>query len=135
MRVSKKIRLQIGALVILSALAYMVLQGAHNFSSYFVTVQAYRANIAKFGRETVRVQGTLLSKSVHYNPTSATLRFTMTSGHSTLPVIYQGAMPNEQFKDASAIAKGHMVDGVFRAEKLEIQCPDHYAPAKGGHAS
>nr|WP_275107345.1 cytochrome c maturation protein CcmE [Sulfobacillus harzensis] len=127
--------MQIGAMFVVGALAYMVLQGAHNFSSYFVTVKTYRAESAKFGQQTVRVQGTLLSKTVHYNPHTATLRFSLVSGGATLPVLYRGAMPNEQFHNAGAIAKGHMGrDGVFDATKLEIQCPDHYAPAKGGRS-
>ncbi len=130
---SKKLRLQIGALAIVSALVYMVLQGAHNFSSYFVTVKTFQANPAKYGHQTVRVQGTLLSRTAHYNAARATLKFTMVSGRAALRVVYHGPMPNERFQDASAIAKGHLgPHGVFDANKLEIQCPDHYAPSKGG---
>lgn len=132
---SKKLRLQIGAMMVVAALAYMVLQGAHNFSSYFLTVKTYRAEMTKLGQQTVRVQGTMLSKSVHYDPRSASLRFTLASGGAALPVVYQGQMPDEHFRNAGAIAKGHMgANGVFDATKLEIQCPDHYAPA-GGQAS
>lgn len=130
---SKTLRLQIGAMVIVAALAYIVLQGAHNFSSYFVTVKTYHAKMAKFGRGTVRVQGTMLSKTVHYDPKTGSLHFTLESGGISLPVTYRGAIPNEHFHNAGAIAKGHMGShGSFEATKLEIQCPDHYAPASGG---
>lgn len=131
---SNKFRLQLGAFVIVAALSYMVLQGAHNFSSYFMTVQAYRAQSRLFTRAVVRVQGTLVSKTVHYNPENATLSFVMTSGRARLPVIYRGALPNERFSNASAIVKGSMgKNGQFVAEKLEIQCPDHYSPSKEAH--
>jgi len=129
---SKKLRLQLGAFVILAALVYLVLQGAHNFSSYFVTVNAYRADMSQLAHQTVRVQGTLLASSVKYDPATATLRFTIASNGKILPVVYHGPMPNEQFQDASAICKGQMgPNGVFECQKLEIQCPDHYTPASG----
>ena len=128
--VSKNIRLHIGITVIVASLAYMVLQGANNFTSYFVTVRTYVGNIAKFRHDLVRVQGTLTARSVRYDPDSGSLRFDLTSGSVRLPVVYHGAIPNERFKNASAIVKGRMgANGVFQAEKLEIQCPDHYAPA------
>lgn len=127
---SKKLRLQLGALVILAALAYLGLQGAHNFSSYFVSVNTFRAEQAQLAHQTVRVQGTLLSQSVHYDAADATLQFTMASHGATLPVRYRGAVPNEQFHDAQAIVVGQMgPGGVFEAQKLMIQCPDHYGPA------
>lgn len=130
---SKKLRLQLGAFVILSALVYVALQGAHNFSTYFVTVKQYRTEMARLSHQTVRVQGTLLDKSVRYDAAQATLFFTITSAGSKLPVVYRGAMPNERFSNASAIVKGRMDSrGVFRAQKLEVQCPNHYAPATAG---
>lgn len=128
-------RLQVGALAIVAALVYMVLQGAHNFSSYFVTVQAYQANLARFRHQVIRVQGTMLARSVHYDAAQATLRFTLASGGDQLPVVYRGPMPNEHFRQAQAIVKGRLgTDGTFMAQKLEVQCPDHYAPAKGSRS-
>lgn len=128
-------RLQVGALAIVAALVYMVLQGAHNFSSYFVTVQAYHANLARFCNQVIRVQGTMLAHSVHYDPARGTLQFTLASGGERLPVVYHGPMPNEHFSQAQAIVKGRLgPHGTFMAQKLEVQCPDHYAPAKGDRA-
>lgn len=129
---SRKIRFQIGAMVIMASLTYMLLQGADNFSSYFVTVQSFRANLAKFGHRTIRVQGALAAQSVHYQARTGTLLFTLHQGSSTMAVRYQGAMPNERFRNAGAIVKGHLGrNGVFEADKLEIQCPNHYGPSKG----
>ncbi len=129
---SRKIRVQIGALVIVASLTYMLLQGAHNFSSYFVTVRSFRATAAKFGHHTVRVEGVLAARSVHYNKGTGTLLFTLHQGSSTMAVRYRGAMPNERFRNANAIVKGHLEsNGVFEADKLEIQCPNHYGPSHG----
>lgn len=127
---TKKLRLQMGAFVVLGALTYLGIQGAHNFSNYFLTVSQYRRDMGRFSGMAVRVQGTMLAPSVQYNSATNTLRFRLVSKGQSLPIIYHGAMPNEQFKDASAIVKGHMgANGTFDAQKLEIQCPDHYAAA------
>lgn len=127
----KRVRYQMGVFVIVASLAYMLLQGAHNFSSYFVSVKVYRAHLAKFRDQTIRVQGLLESNSVRYNPHKAVLSFVLADGSSAIAVMYRGAMPNERFRNADAIVKGRMgPQGVFDAQKLEIQCPNHYAPAK-----
>ncbi|OLZ10724.1 cytochrome c maturation protein CcmE [Sulfobacillus thermosulfidooxidans] len=130
MATSKKRKLQVGSAVIALSLGYLLVQGAHNFSNYFLTVKQYEDHIRRFSEQTVRVQGTLQSTSVSYNPKTSTLRFDLVSNGAKLPILYQGPMPTEQFKNASAIVKGHMEpDGIFKAQKLEIQCPDHYSAA------
>ena len=127
---TNKLRMQVGAFVIMGALAYLGFQGAHNFSNYFVTVSQYRHQMRRLAGMDVRVQGMLYAQSVHYDAATSTLRFRLVSNGESLPILYHGSMPNEQFKNASAIVKGQMgSNGVFVAQKLEIQCPNHYAPA------
>ncbi|PSR24076.1 MAG: cytochrome C biogenesis protein CcmE [Sulfobacillus acidophilus] len=123
-------RLQLSVVVIVAVLVYMMIQGVHNFSSYFVTVRTYRAHLGQLRTQNVRVEGTVLARSVRYNPEDGSLRFTLTSGSEQLNVLYRGMMPDERFRDAHAIVKGKMgANGFFYAQKLEIQCPDHYAPS------
>jgi cytochrome c-type biogenesis protein CcmE len=127
---NKKLRIQIGGFAILAAFGYIVLQGAHNFSNYFLTVGQYRHDMTRFSHDAVRVQGTMQAQSVHYNRAKSLLTFTLVYNGQSLPIIYEGPLPNEQFRDANAIVKGRMGShGVFDAQKLEIQCPDHYSAA------
>lgn len=130
MRMSKKTRLQVGALVIVAALAFIVLQGSHNFTQYFVSVRQYRTHYAQYAGQVLRVEGTMLSRSVHYDAATSTLHFMLTSQGQSLPVEYQGPMPSEQFQNADAIVEGKLnAQGVFVAQKLMVKCPDHYTPA------
>lgn len=127
----KKLRLQVGAVVILAALVFLGMQGAHNFSQYFVPVSQYKTQFSRFAGQVVRVEGTLRSRSVHYNSSTETLTFMLVSGKYQMPVKYVGPMPTEQFKNASAIVEGQMGSGgVFVAQKLLIKCPDHYTAVK-----
>lgn len=122
-------KLYVGSSVIAISLTYLLTQGAHNFSHYFLTVRQYKAQIRRIADQTVRVQGTLESNSVTYDPQTSTLRFNLVSDGIKLPTLYRGSMPSEQFKNAQAIVKGHMDGDVFKAQKLEIQCPNHYSAA------
>lgn len=127
---SDRVRFGVAAGAILLALAYFVTQGARNFSNYFVTVKQFQADPAKYRGQVLRVQGKLLAGTVRYNPARSLLRFTIESGGSRLAVAYVGSLPNEQFRDASAIVKGRLApNGVFEAQKLMVQCPDHYSAA------
>ncbi|MBX5467600.1 MAG: cytochrome c maturation protein CcmE [Firmicutes bacterium] len=132
---SKKLRLQVGAAVIVGALAFIVLHGANRFTQYFVSVQQYRTHYAQYRGQVLRVEGTMLASSVHYNSATSTLRFTLMGDGQSLPVEYQGPMPSEQFQNADAIVEGQMnAQGVFVAQKLMVKCPDHYTPATSAAA-
>jgi cytochrome c-type biogenesis protein CcmE len=128
---SKKLRLQLGSLVILGALVYLGLQGAHSFSQYFIPVSQFDQQMSRFSGQVVQVQGRLVADSIRYDAAKQTLMFTLASGRYQLPVKYVGPVPTEQYVDASAIVEGELgPHGVFQARKLMIQCPDHYKAVK-----
>jgi cytochrome c-type biogenesis protein CcmE len=132
---SDRVRFGVAVVALLVALVYFVAEGARNFSNYFVTVKQFQADPAKYRGQVLRVQGRLLASTVRYNPARSLLRFTIASGGSRLAVAYVGSVPNEQFRDASAIVKGKLApNGVFQAQKLMIQCPDHYSAAPANSA-
>ncbi|MCL8207671.1 MAG: cytochrome c maturation protein CcmE [Actinomycetia bacterium] len=129
---SKKVRLQLGAAMILVALVYLGIQGARNFSQYFVPVNQFRAQEARYAGQVVRVQGRLLASTVRYDARSETMTFVLSKGGNRLPVKYVGPVPSEQYRDADAIVEGRLgPNGVFDAQKLMIQCPNHYQAADG----
>ena len=133
---NRRLRLQIGTVVVLAALVYLGIMAAHNFSQYFVPVSQYRSQFTSFAHKTLRVQGKLLANSVHYDPATEVLTFVLASGQARLPVRYVGSMPSEQFKNANAIVEGSMGQhGVFLAKQLLIQCPDHIQALPSGKAS
>jgi cytochrome c-type biogenesis protein CcmE len=128
---SKKLRLELGAVVIMAALAYLATVGAHSFSQYFVPVSQFDQQASKFAGQVVQVQGKLLASTVHYDVATETMRFTLASGRYRLPVKYVGPVPTEQYQNASAIVQGRLgPGGVFMAKQIMIQCPDHYQAVK-----
>lgn len=134
--VSKKLRIKIGAVLVLGALVYLGLQATKSFSQYFVPVAQYQNQLARFKGQIIRVQGRLLAQSVHYNPSTEVLTFLLASGGQTMRVRYVGALPTEEFKNAHAIVEGEMgKSGVFVAEKLMVQCPNHIVPVTTSSAA
>jgi cytochrome c-type biogenesis protein CcmE len=130
---TRKLRLQIGTVMVLAALVYLGIMAAHNFSQYFVPVSQYEGQLGRFAHKTLRVQGKLLAQSVHYNAGTETLTFVLASAGSRLHVKYVGALPSEQFANTNAIVEGTMgSNGVFQAQKLMIQCPDHIQAVNTG---
>lgn len=130
--VSKKVRLQLGAAMILVALVYLGIQGARNFSQYFIPVNQFQAQATRYAGQVVRVQGRLLASTVRYDAQTETMTFVLAKGADRLPVKYVGPVPTEQYQDADAIVEGQLGrNGVFDAQKLMIQCPDHYKAAGG----
>lgn len=122
-------RTRFSVVAILLALGYMVTQGIKNFSNYFVTVGALDRQPQAYFHRTVRVQGTLLADTVHYDAARGLLTFVLASGQARIHVQYQGPPPDERFLNQGAIVRGHLQSvHVFLANKLEIQCPNHYAP-------
>jgi cytochrome c-type biogenesis protein CcmE len=128
---SKAWRVRLGIGLIVVALGYMVDQGVKNFSSYFITVRTFDRQLDAYRDRTVRVQGTLLARTVHYDASRGLLTFVLASGSSRLVVRYQGPLPDERFLNQSAIVRGRLgANQVFDANKLEIQCPNHYVPVE-----
>ena len=130
-----RVRLAVASVAVMVGIGYILMQTTQYFSTYFVTVREFRARPNAFGGRLVRVQGKLLGNSVHYNQAHDALTFSLTSGGIALPVQYRGALPNERFQNVNAIVKGRLTaSGVFKADKLMIQCPNHYnsAPSMTG---
>jgi cytochrome c-type biogenesis protein CcmE len=134
--VPKKLRLELGAVLILGALVYLGIQAGHSFSQYFIPVNQFVRQQARFSGQVVQVQGKLLADSVHYDAARQVMRFVLTAQGYRLPVRYVGAVPTEQYENASAIVQGRMGrNGVFQASEIMIQCPDHYKPVTVGAAA
>lgn len=130
---SKQLRLRVGAAAVVAAILYLGWMGARNFSNYFMPVNQYRAEYARYAGRVVRVQGKLVGSSVRFDPQRGVLRFTLLSHGASLPVEYTGPVPNEKFENVDAIVEGRLDrQGVFMASKLAIQCPDHYRAASSG---
>lgn len=77
----------------------------------------------------VRVTGKVANDSIGWDPEEITLEFDVIEGNATLPVIYNGAMPDGFTDGADVLVEGrYHPDEVFRASTILMRCPSKYEP-------
>ncbi len=103
--------------------------GVNQFATYYVTVSESVAKGDSVYGEQIRVAGEVVAESVNWDTQNITLSFTLADGGATLPVTYQGVVP-DTFKEGTELVVEGKSDqqGVFHATKLITKCPSKYEP-------
>lgn len=125
----------IAGAIIIAAVAWLAISGAHDSKSYYVTITELQAMGSGAYSKNLRVAGNVAPGSISRSGPNAT--FTLLEQGKTLRVNYVGAEPPpDTFKDdAQALAIGtYGRDGTFHATQLQAKCASKYAPAQPGAA-
>ncbi len=117
----------IGVMVILLALVYLIVGGVRDSAVYYVTVSELYENGQPTDNRGYRVTGRVVPESIHWNPDSLTLLFTLHQGGDSLKVIYHDMMPDQLADAQQAVVEGRW-DGnqSFIAQKILLKCPSKY---------
>ena len=127
---TRKVRLVSAVSIVVLGLGFLFWNGMQHFTEYYMTVPQFAAQQADLVGRSAQVEGTILGKSVQYNPASGRLAFSIAGGGKTVNVVYYGSRPDSFGGSVQAIVNGKLgADGVFAAQQLLIKCPSHYAPA------
>jgi cytochrome c-type biogenesis protein CcmE len=126
----RKTRLWLAAAVVVVALAFLMVNGLRHFTEYYLTVPQLAAQRSSLGSSEVRVAGTVVGKTVVYDPQRDYLSFLLRGGGQTVRVVYRGVEPDTfGSPDVQAIADGRLQpNGTFLAQSLLMKCPSHYQP-------
>lgn len=118
-----------GAVLIVLSLAYLVYGGIQQGATYWVTVGELRQRAAHLPPR-VRLGGTVAPGSVRWDASHRHLRFVVTDGAQSIPVAYDGVVP-DIFSDGRQVVVEGSVDrsGTFAATTLLAKCPTKYNPA------
>ena len=123
----------IAAAIIVGAVAWLAISGAHDSKSYYVTISELQAMGKGAYSKNLRVAGNVAPGTIERSGPNA--EFTLIEQGKTLHVDYTGSEPPpDTFKDdAQALAIGtYGHDGTFHATQLQAKCASKYAPAKPG---
>ena len=82
----------IGGVIILLAITYLGYMGFQSSATYYYTVGELIERGGSLQGDNVRITGQVAPGSVEQELSSFTLRFTITDGKNTLPVVYNGAV-------------------------------------------
>ena len=127
----RKKRFFIGGIIVFLAIGYLGFMGFQSSATYYYTVSELVVQGDSVYGESVRVKGQVASGSVEHDFASRNLKFAIAEGEKSLPVVYQGVVPDTFKVGVDVIVEGKLnSDGIFQAHTLMPQCPSRYDPLR-----
>jgi cytochrome c-type biogenesis protein CcmE len=128
----KRIAAIVVGLAALGGAAALVLTAFQENLVFFFTPSQVVAKEAPLGR-TFRIGGMVEKGSV--KRTGVEVRFVVTDTAKSIPVVYQGALPDLFREGKGVVAQGQLdADGVFRAREVLAKHDENYMPPEAAHA-
>ena len=127
-RVMRQKKFIFAGLVIGLAIAYLIFSALQGTTMYYLTVSEIKAKGDSIYTEAVRLGGKVEDGTIDFNRNSRVLKFTVTDGKESLPVVYSGVVPDAFKPDADVILEGKFNGSAFEATTLLAKCPSKYVP-------
>ena len=125
----KKKRFLLAGIVVFTAVGYLGFVGFQSSATYYYTVSELMKQGSSIYGQNVRVNGWVSPGSVEQEPSSLILRFTLTEGERSLPVVHHGVVPDAFKAGSEVVVEGYVnSDGVLQSETIMTKCPSKYVP-------
>lgn len=129
--VLRKKRFLIGGIIVFLALGYLGYAGFEGSATYYYTVSELIEQGDSILGENVRVNGQVTPGSVEQEAGGHIMRFTIINGEASLPVVYQGVVPDAFKVGNEVVVEGYLdSDSIFQANTILAKCPSKYVPEK-----
>ena len=123
----KKKKFVIGGIIIFLAIGYLGFMSFQSSATYYYTLTEFAQQGDSVNGENVRVKGDIASGSVEKEQAGSILRFILVEGTESMPVYYQGVVPDTFNEDFEIVIEGKLgADGVFEAHTIMSKCPSKY---------
>jgi len=129
--VLRKKRFLIGGFIVFLAIGYLGFMGFQSSVTYYYTVSELKEQGDSIHGENVRVNGQVAPGSLQQESAGQILKFTIidAEGEGSLPVVYQGVVPDAFKVGNEVVAEGYLNSGgIFQAHTLMVKCPSKYVP-------
>jgi len=130
---TQHVKVAIGMVVIVAAVAYLLLSGTTASAVYFLTVPEVQQQLSALQQAShpIRVAGQVTDDPIQWDVRHLSLAFRIGEGEMRLPVQYTGVKPDMFQAGASVIVEGRIGrDGVLIASILMTSCPSKYQDDK-----
>ena len=125
----RKRKFLIGGIIIILAIGYLAYTGFQASAAYYLTVSETIAKGSSLLGENLRVNGKVAADSITSDINTLSLKFALTEGGKSLPVVYEGVTPDNFRADTDVVIEGHLdSSGVFQANGILTKCPSKYVP-------
>ena len=131
---TRRLWLALGGLASVGVASALVLNAFQSNLVFFYTPTQVSNNEAPAGRA-FRVGGMVEAGSVQRTPGALTVRFVVTDTAHTVPVAYEGILPDLFSEGKGVVAQGRLDgDGLFRADEVLAKHDENYMPREAQHA-
>lgn len=128
----KRIAFIVAGVAGLALAAFLVLNAFQNNLVFFFSPTQVAAKEAPIDR-TFRIGGLVQEGTVQRD--GLTVRFTVTDTAASIPVVYNGILPDLFKEGRGCVAQGKIgADGVFHAEQVLAKHDENYMPPEAGKA-
>lgn len=118
-------------LMVIIAIGYLGFMGFQSAATYYYTVSELTGQESPAYGQIIRVNGWVAPGSVEQEPGSLTMRFTISEGDQSLPVIHQGIVPDAFKVGNEVVVEGYIdQDGIFQSNNIMAKCPSKYVPER-----
>ena len=105
---------------------YLVYTGVRDTMLYYLTVSELKEKWPQASDGGVRVGGKVHEGSVKWDHKALRLSFVMGDKTNTLPVTYNGVVPDSFKQGREVVIEGIYADGVLKANQIMPTCPSKY---------
>ncbi len=120
------------ALVAVLVAVLLAMWGLRDRASYFYTPADIAAGKATEG-QAVRLGGMVEKGSIRRESDGVTIRFVVTDGKASTPVVYRGIVPDLFREGSGAVAEGRLRGGTFVADTILAKHDERYMPPELGN--
>jgi cytochrome c-type biogenesis protein CcmE len=119
----------LAGIAILGAVLYLVFANTQTNAVYYMTVPELK-HCTTCATQAVRVAGVVQAGSIARNDSQELITFTISDGQQTLPVTYNGVVPDIFRPGIQVVVEGRYTDqGLFKAQTLLAKCPSKFQSA------
>ena len=129
---NQRLALVSAALVAVLAAVLLAMWGLRDRAAYFYTPADIAAGKAAQG-QAIRLGGMVEKGSIARQSDGLTIRFIVTDGQATTPVIYRGIVPDLFREGSGVVAEGRMANGSFVADTILAKHDERYMPPELGN--
>jgi cytochrome c-type biogenesis protein CcmE len=125
-------KLLVVAVVIALAVGFLIFNAMGASGAYYMTVSELAERGSEVQQERIKVGGDVLPGSIERGGIGEELRFEVTDGVASIPVVYHEVPPDIFSEDVEVIVTGTLgPDGVIRAEEVLTKCPSRFESDEG----